>query len=1091
MQFLANLKNDFQTEGGNSLDDQLIQIRMANYFSLEPSEQQTKASAFCLKMHELRQAGARAQTVDAEQRICTTICRKLKAFAEHPNASCYATAFLATFRKVPPLSTDKTINMNAVPMLLQHRDTLPDQPNPTKLDDLIHRFLSSHEFNRRLAVSLKTIFGIDIAKVIYTEGKQDPKRKDHKIAIAHSEKQTAKQTAKQEQPTKKIYCNGCGYKNHAWAECKMKTHPQFNHDEKTPFHLSNTGKEYLEKLKQAYPEMKGNFLSNKHYIIGGKMSKSITDLVPNIQKGNPPSCLMNIQSSYQLNALHESNPDFVNITILSETGERLTVSALLDNGAYNGNHCYINYKVADFLISVGNVGIDAPCKVCSAIRGSCVNSAKEFNFKFIVTNEFNINKTFSISTIAIDSEIDMFINRQFIKENSLVFNFPSHFMNAGDIQTMFPNVGRTDGQVSTTSVENSAYPNVGCGQTHQQEETLAKSAVLDISPDDDGGLQERWESHALPWENPPQENPNQDLADHEFIPKNISGCSLFIQGIRAVCLTYIAVFKRSVSTQPARIRPFEILINIDKWEQHKKQLKNSRPRMQSRERQAEIQRQNNIMMDLKVIRPSEALYLSQVNLAKKSNGTWRYCVDFRNLNDMCDAHSWPLPNIKQTLDRLGRKRWKYFGILDLTAGYWQAPLAELSKKYTAFATWMGNFEWERVPFGLKGAPSFYQKEIQQTVLRELMHTICEAYMDDIIFGGETEEEYLANLVKILHRLKEHNITVNPDKCTFGVTSIEVVGHVIDRTGITFSTAKKEGVMEFPLPQNEKQLHSFLGLGNYFRDHIDHYTEHSALLYQFLSHHSTTKTLLDWTPELKQQFEELKLKIYNCPKLYFLNDTDPIHLCTDASKYGVGAYLYQLVDGIEYPIQFISMTLNETRQRWSVPEKEAFAIYYALTKLEYLLRDRFFYLHTDHINLTYINDNAATSAKVYNWKLTIQEFNFAIRYIKGPLNIVADKMSRLCSLHIETGEINHKVLFINALYDRYIPDEIRHAFNQVHNAVVGHNGINKTLLNLIKKKEMKNILLNIFKNIMIMIMQHLLRKEDTCCYLILIKRNLIS
>jgi transposase InsO family protein len=76
-------------------------------------------------------------------------------------------------------------------------------------------------------------------------------------------------------------------------------------------------------------------------------------------------------------------------------------------------------------------------------------------------------------------------------------------------------------------------------------------------------------------------------------------------------------------------------------------------------------------------------------------------------------------------------------------------------------------------------------------------------------------------------------------------------------------------------------------------------------------------------------------------------------------------------------------------------------------------------------------------------LTIQEFNFAIRYIKGPLNIVADKMSRLCSLHIETGEIDHKVLFINALYDRYIPDEIRHAFNQVHNAVVGHNGINKT------------------------------------------------
>ena len=173
-----------------------------------------------------------------------------------------------------------------------------------------------------------------------------------------------------------------------------------------------------------------------------------------------------------------------------------------------------------------------------------------FRSKFIVNNEFNINKHFSISTIAIDTEIDMFINRQFIKENSLVFNFPSHFMNADDIQTMFRNVGGIDGTVPTTFVESKAYPNVGRGQTHQFEETIAKSAVLDISPDDDGGLHERWESHAMPWEDPSQEIPNQDQSDHEFIPKKISGRSLFIESIRAVCLTYIAVFKRTVSTQP-------------------------------------------------------------------------------------------------------------------------------------------------------------------------------------------------------------------------------------------------------------------------------------------------------------------------------------------------------------------------------------------------------------------------------------------------------------------------------------------------------------------------------------------------------------
>ena len=95
-------------------------------------------------------------------------------------------------------------------------------------------------------------------------------------------------------------------------------------------------------------------------------------------------------------------------------------------------------------------------------------------------------------------------------------------------------------------------------------------------------------------------------------------------------------------------------------------------------------------------------------------------MTIRALNDMCDAMPWPLPNIRHTVDQIGMKGWKYFGCVDLTKWFWQATMSASSKKYTAFTTWMGNFEWNRVPFGLKGAPSYYQKQIQQTVLTGLV-----------------------------------------------------------------------------------------------------------------------------------------------------------------------------------------------------------------------------------------------------------------------------------------------------------------------------------------------------------------------------------
>ena len=174
---------------------------------------------------------------------------------------------------------------------------------------------------------------------------------------------------------------------------------------------------------------------------------------------------------------------------------------------------------------------------------------------------------------------------------------------------------------------------------------------------------------------------------------------------------------------------------------------------------------------------------------------------------------------------------------------------------------------------------------------------------------------------------------------------------------------------------------------------------------------------------------------------------PIFLHTDASDYGKGGYLFQLdKDGKEKPIAFMSKSLTRERLRWSVPEKEAYAIYYSFKKFEYLIRDVYFVLRTDHKNLTFINSDGF--AKVKRWKLEIQEFNFDIEFLKGENNNVADDFSRLCP-RADQDEIDLEFLAAfgeegEDLEDIRIPNNRYKEISAVHNSVAGHHGVQKTI-----------------------------------------------
>ncbi len=121
--------------------------------------------------------------------------------------------------------------------------------------------------------------------------------------------------------------------------------------------------------------------------------------------------------------------------------------------------------------------------------------------------------------------------------------------------------------------------------------------------------------------------------------------------------------------------------------------------------------------------------------------------------------------------------------MDLTSGYYQAPLSKASQAASAFLTDIGTFEWLRVPMGLKGAPSYFQQEMARTVLCGLLYKVLELYLDDIIVFGTTEDEYIDNLRQVFDRLAKHGVTLNPKKCSFGMEEVEYVGHTINSEGV--------------------------------------------------------------------------------------------------------------------------------------------------------------------------------------------------------------------------------------------------------------------------------------------------------------------
>ena len=195
----------------------------------------------------------------------------------------------------------------------------------------------------------------------------------------------------------------------------------------------------------------------------------------------------------------------------------------------------------------------------------------------------------------------------------------------------------------------------------------------------------------------------------------------------------------------------------------------------------EVREHLKLMLDAREIRPSNSLWCNAVVLVRKKDGSLRFCIDFRRLNSLTKKDSHPLPRICETLDSLVGAA--YFSTFDLTSGFWQVPMAEESKQFTAFTLGsMGLFECDRMPFSLCNAPATFQR-LMQNCLGELNLTYCLTYLDDVIVYSKTPEEHLQRMRVIFDRLRKHGLKLKPTKCDLFRMELIYLAYHVSKDGV--------------------------------------------------------------------------------------------------------------------------------------------------------------------------------------------------------------------------------------------------------------------------------------------------------------------
>ena len=397
------------------------------------------------------------------------------------------------------------------------------------------------------------------------------------------------------------------------------------------------------------------------------------------------------------------------------------------------------------------------------------------------------------------------------------------------------------------------------------------------------------------------------------------------------------------------------------------------------------------------------------------------CVDYRRLNAVTVPDRFPLPNLSDAVFSLHGV--KYFSSLDLVRGYYQLPLSESSREYTAFSTPHNHWQFKRLSFGLRNAPSAFQREMQH-VLSGFPWRKVVVYIDDVLIMSETFQEHLTLLGRVLSTLEAHGVNVKLSKCSWVASEVEYLGHVVGADGIRKPDSYVKKVDEIPRPTTVRGLREFLGLANFQRKFVPNFSVIQRPLSEKTGGRGTRK--LQWTEDMEVAFLKLKEKIREDVRLSYPDyspEAEPLEIYVDASASGAGACLCQKQGDDTRIIAYASTSFGSAEVNYSTIEKELAALRWGVKTFRPFLIGVEFVIHTDHQPLIYLNNMTLIDSRLARTLEDLADFNFEIRYTPGTENAAADCLSRLY-------DPNHIHPHLNPGFDSAQLPEVIYVYDQM-------------------------------------------------------------
>ncbi|GFV10124.1 retrovirus-related Pol polyprotein from transposon 17.6 [Trichonephila clavipes] len=361
-----------------------------------------------------------------------------------------------------------------------------------------------------------------------------------------------------------------------------------------------------------------------------------------------------------------------------------------------------------------------------------------------------------------------------------------------------------------------------------------------------------------------------------------------------------------------------------------------------------------------IIRPSSSEYASPIVMVKKKDGSSRMCIDYRKLNQKLVKDKFPLPIIEDVLDTLQEA--KVYSTLDLRNCFFHVDVDEDCRKYTSFIVPDGQFEFNKVPFGLSTSPGVFQRYVS-SIFRDLTRKgIVISYLDDLVIPAKNEQEGLEKLKIIFEVAKKYGLEIKFKKCQFLKKKIEFLGHIVESGTIKPSPTKTLAVRNFPEPTTIKQVQSFLGLTGYFHKYIKDYSKIAKPLSDLTRKENLFVFFVFFFGiQQKEAFEKLKKIMSEGPILHLYKYERKTELHTDACKQGYDAILLQEADdGKLHPVYYMSKKTNTAEENISED--------YAKKKKELITR-------------------------IARWALQLEEFDYEIEHRAGSRMKHVDALSR--------------------------------------------------------------------------------------------------